>query len=108
MVATRDQSGRLFALDLVETDGALGPQHQVLPGDLRQFLQLRRRQPLRLRWLHRRCPEIRLAGIVAGVPEEADVDEEDRAHAGAWQEESQEDGENHAVAVSRGAGVATD
>ncbi|KAL5767658.1 hypothetical protein ACOSQ2_014441 [Xanthoceras sorbifolium] len=97
MVANRNQPGRLLALDLVQTHRALRPHHQLLPGDPRQLLQVRRRQPLHLSRHHRLRSVVVPVRIVASMPQEAEVDDEDRAHAGARQEHSKENGENHAV-----------
>lgn len=92
VVATRNQSSRLFVLDLVKAHRAFTPHHQFFSGDSGQLLQLGSRQALVGEGLDGKR-DIGLMG--SGVPEKAHVDHEDGAHAQAWQEKCQENGIKH-------------
>lgn len=94
VVATGDQSGRLLALDLVQANGAFGAQDQFFAGDFGKLLQLQSRETLFSDLLRRyRVSPGLLSG--GGVPKKAHVDDENRAHAEAWQEKREKNRINH-------------
>lgn len=79
VVAAGNQSRRCVALDLVQTYRALPSNDEILPGELGQFVEVGRREAL-LRDGLRGCWQRRLVAQ-RGVPQEADVDHENHAHA---------------------------
>ncbi|GER40856.1 leucine-rich repeat-containing protein 58 [Striga asiatica] len=81
VIAPGNNPRRLLRLDLVQTHRAIGGQHQILPGDLWQLLEIGLRQTLLRAALDRKI--VPLGGAACGVTEQTDIDKEDGAHASA-------------------------
>ena len=100
VIATGNQPNRLLPADLVEADGAIGIQDEVLAGYLGKLLELRGGEAHTGDGLSRWRGEVGVVG--GGVPEKADVDNEDGAHAEAGQEERQKNRVQHVQCVCVG------
>lgn len=80
MVATGKHPSKLLRLDVIQAHGAFRSQHQILPHGCRQFGELGGGETIFGGGFYRIIPVV----VASGVAEQANVDEEDGAHASTW------------------------
>ena len=88
VVAAGDHPGRLLGLDFVQADGAVGVHHQIFAGHLGELLEIGGGEASVLSGLYRRAEMVHVLRLTVAsarrVAKQANVNEENDAHSGAW------------------------
>lgn len=89
VIATGNQPNRLVGVDVVEANRAFGLSHELFSGDNWQTVKVVGGKALAGDGLRRRR---RIRVVNSGVPEKADIDDEESRHTKTRKEESEKNG----------------